>query len=434
MTTNNLTAITYARVSSQKQQDNWSIVAQQRAVMKKATESNMCVVAQYIDVRSGKSMERPGLQQALAFLASHRVTALIVWRLNRLSRNLSDLLTVFEICAEHGVSIISVTEPGIGTGSTAKLNVSLLGIVGQLERTLLVENQKLAYGEKQRQGQLISSSLPLGYVWDKVTKQALIDPVSALVVKAVFTAYLQGKGYRSISKMIHLLYKKTVSPAGVRLILRNQRYTGDVLNAYGSKPDMLPAIIDKDTFQRVQLETMKRRKPRQSRPLWLKQRLVCPVCQNHWLSTAQTKSHYYYECGQVGAGRWRISADDIEQQVLQLLNSHIDVDSASSGLDVAEQQSDNAARELERLLLAYERGAVSLAGFQTAKAALQEKQQVRKSSVALDIRSKITGILAGPSTYDNLEALHPYIQSVRIDAEKRTVSTIVLNDGSTIDS
>jgi len=427
-------AITYARVSTDKQRDGWSIAAQQRELMKKATENNLDVIANFVDVRSGKSMERPGLQQALAFLESEEVSVLLVWRLNRLSRNLKDLLDIFELCAMHGVSIISVTEPALGTGSTAKLNVSLLGIVGQLERSLIIENQGLAYSEKQRQGRLISASLPLGYVWDKVTKQALIDPISALIVKAAFAAYLQGHGYRAISGMISSTYKTTVSPERIRLMLRNQRYTGDVVNAYGSRTSMLPAIIDKDTFQRVRIENKRRQRPRHTRPMWLKHRIMCPICQNHWLSTAQTKSLYYYECGQVGAGKWRIRADDIEKQVLQLLKSRMDVDSVSSGLDIAEQQRGNAAEELERLLLAYERGTISLAGFQSARAALQEKLQGRKDSVVLGDCLKIKAILAGPSTYDNLKALHPYIQSVRVDADKRTVSTIVLNDGSTIDS
>jgi len=60
--------------------------------------------------RSGKDMDRPGLQQVLAAVEAGHVSHVLVWRLDRLSRNLSDLILLADMLGEHGVALHSVQE------------------------------------------------------------------------------------------------------------------------------------------------------------------------------------------------------------------------------------------------------------------------------------------------------------------------------------
>ena len=94
----------------------------------------------FTDVRSGRSMDRPGLQELLAY-ARHGDTLAVV-RLDRLGKSLGELLTTVTMLKERGIALLSLEEK-IGTSFAAgELIFHVFGAIAHFERRLIAERTK----------------------------------------------------------------------------------------------------------------------------------------------------------------------------------------------------------------------------------------------------------------------------------------------------
>jgi DNA invertase Pin-like site-specific DNA recombinase len=94
----------------------------------------------FTDVRSGKSMDRPGLTELLAY--ARKGDTLAVVRLDRLGRSLAELLSCVTLLKERGIALLSLEEK-IDTGSAAdELVFHVFGAIAHFERWLIAERTK----------------------------------------------------------------------------------------------------------------------------------------------------------------------------------------------------------------------------------------------------------------------------------------------------
>ena len=107
-----LNAIGYVRVSTDKQADrSISLDAQMERVKAMATVQDATLLDTIVDGgESAKSLHRPGLKRLLALLESRSVNAVIVAKLDRLTRSVKDLCSLLELFEKKGVALISVAE------------------------------------------------------------------------------------------------------------------------------------------------------------------------------------------------------------------------------------------------------------------------------------------------------------------------------------
>lgn len=103
----------------------------------------------YADKMSGSRDDRPGLKECLAFLKSG--DTLVVWKLDRLGRSLSHLLTIVTELQEKGIGFRSLTEGMDTTTAQGKLLFSVFGALAEFERSLIRErvNAGLAAAAKR---------------------------------------------------------------------------------------------------------------------------------------------------------------------------------------------------------------------------------------------------------------------------------------------
>ena len=85
---------------------------------------------------SGTRLDRPALQRLLNVVRSGGVEQVVIYRLDRLSRNLRHFTTLFEELGEHNVALEIVTAPGLGNASMDKLMLNVLGSFAEFERDL----------------------------------------------------------------------------------------------------------------------------------------------------------------------------------------------------------------------------------------------------------------------------------------------------------
>lgn len=105
----------------------------------------------FTELRSGRSMDRPGLQDLLAY--GHRGDTLAVVRLDRLGRSLGELLTTVTMLKERGIALLSLEEK-IDTGSAAgELVFRVFGAIAHFERQVIAERTRDGVAAARARGQ-----------------------------------------------------------------------------------------------------------------------------------------------------------------------------------------------------------------------------------------------------------------------------------------
>jgi len=121
--------VAYCRVSTEEQAaEGFSIDGQAEKLRAYAQLHDLGPVTVIQDPgRSGKNLERPGLQQLLAMVEEGHVSNVFVWRLDRLSRNLGDLILLAETLGKHEVGLHSFTEKLDLSSATGRMFYNILG-------------------------------------------------------------------------------------------------------------------------------------------------------------------------------------------------------------------------------------------------------------------------------------------------------------------
>jgi len=141
------TVIAYMRVSTEKQD---SIDTQRAAISRYCEYNGLTVVGEYVEAQSGSTVERPQLQAALARLGTD-CTGLVVYKADRLSRSLKDLLTLldthFKAHKLHAVVDKLDTSTAMGTAFA-----QLTGVFSELERSTLIERTRAGLRHRKTTG------------------------------------------------------------------------------------------------------------------------------------------------------------------------------------------------------------------------------------------------------------------------------------------
>ena len=150
--------LAYCRVSTEEQAaEGFSIEGQPDRLRAYSVARDLGEVAVVSDPGlSGKNMERPGLQQVLAAVEAGHVSHLLVWRLDRLSRNLGDLILLAEKFGSHGVALHSVSENLDMSSAAGRMFYNILGTFAQFFREQLAENVKMGNERAVREGRWIN--------------------------------------------------------------------------------------------------------------------------------------------------------------------------------------------------------------------------------------------------------------------------------------
>ena len=104
----------------------------------------------YSEHISGVKTDRPKFQQCLKFLRSGDI--LVVWRLDRLSRSLKELITIADLLEERGVELVSIMDRFDTSTSMGKAMFNMIGVIAQLERDLISERTKAGLAAARARG------------------------------------------------------------------------------------------------------------------------------------------------------------------------------------------------------------------------------------------------------------------------------------------
>jgi DNA invertase Pin-like site-specific DNA recombinase len=153
--------VAYIRTSTDKQEI--SPEAQKAKISAYAELYELQLVETVVEVGSARSLDRPGLQRALAMLKDGSVTALLIVKLDRLTRSVADLGRMLEeyfASGEH--ALLSVSEQIDTRTAGGRLVLNVLASVSQWEREVIGERTKAAMQHKIAMGEFIGGQPPYG--------------------------------------------------------------------------------------------------------------------------------------------------------------------------------------------------------------------------------------------------------------------------------
>lgn len=193
-------SIGYVRVSTEEQaREGLSLEAQKARLMAYAAVEEMELVAIHEDAGiSGKMVgNRPGLQAALQALAAGEAEALVVCKLDRLSRSTVETLELVEISKAEGWALHSMAEKLDTDSACGRLVVTMFAALAQMERERISENTKAVLDRKRENGDDLGRA-PLGQKWDG-EGHLVADASEAPVVTKIVALKKSGLSNRKIA-------------------------------------------------------------------------------------------------------------------------------------------------------------------------------------------------------------------------------------------
>ncbi|WP_188065944.1 recombinase family protein [Brevibacillus brevis] len=260
----------YGRVSTEEQaQEGFSIAAQKEKLTAFVHSQDWDIYDYYIDEGiSAKNTDRPQLQRLLKDIRDRNVDVVLVYKLDRLTRSVLDLYQLLQEFDRYDVKFKSATEVYDTTTAIGRLFITLVAALAQWERENLAERVK--FGQEQMVNELKrpGGRPPFGY--DLKNGTLKINEEEAVIVRDIFSRYLQGEGLDWIA--MELNRRGSITKQGkkwdkmtVKILLENQTYYGALRWNYrkgGRKinspdewiiiEDVYEPIIEKETFLRAQ--------------------------------------------------------------------------------------------------------------------------------------------------------------------------------------
>lgn len=200
-------AVIYTRVSTQSQEDGYSLSVQERDGRSYCDAQGHTVVAVQSDTFTGHDSldERAGMQAAIQLIKHGQADTLVIWRVDRAGRFMLDNMLLHREVYEAGGVFASVTEGVIPNTPLGKLMLSVYSFAGETEWEGIRDRTQAGITARIDAGHIIPAPVPLyGYVWIGDKKQTYaIDPDAAPVVQTVYAKADAGWSSRRIARWLN---------------------------------------------------------------------------------------------------------------------------------------------------------------------------------------------------------------------------------------
>ncbi len=295
----------YLRVSTDEQaQQGFSIENQKRSCKEYAEIRGYHIKRVFIDDgKSARTTDRKALQEMLQALKDDPVEAIIIYKIDRFARNVSDFSRMYQDFKNKGIKLISVNEGDLNEGTSLIPNI--FASVAQWESEVNSQRTKDALTQKFREGWQPTPP-PLGYRsvgGDRERKTCEPDPYVAPIIKELFELYATGS-YSIVEIQEWLSEKDIISKTGTNLghsvihtILNNPFYYGLIRWHGESKIGNHVPLISKDLFDTCQYVLAKHRN-------FLSRRRIHDFLLRGFI--------YCQECGQRYTAEWHYDADKLK--------------------------------------------------------------------------------------------------------------------------
>jgi site-specific DNA recombinase len=214
---------------------------------------------------SGATMERPAFQRLLSDVSAGQIDVVVVYKVDRLTRSLSDFAKIVDIFDRHAVSFVSVTQQFNTTSSMGRLTLNILLSFSQFEREVTGERIRDKIAASKKKGMWMGGQPSLGY--DVKDRKLILNSAEAETVRHIFRRYTELKSVQELKEDLDgadIVSKVRTASDGSRyggrpiacgalyLMLQNRIYRGEIVHKGKSYPGEHEAIVDETLWNNVQ--------------------------------------------------------------------------------------------------------------------------------------------------------------------------------------
>jgi site-specific DNA recombinase len=214
---------------------------------------------------SAGTMDRPALLRMLEDVRAKKIDAVVVYKVDRLTRSLADFAKIVEVFDAQGVSFVSITQAFNTSTSMGRLTLNVLLSFAQFEREVTGERIRDKIAASKKKGMWMGGLPSLGY--DVKDRKLVVNKAEADTVRHIYQRYLELGSVRQLQGDLDaagIVSKRRLASDGsayggqrfsrgaLYLMLKNRIYLGEIVHKGKAFPGEHPAIIDEQTWSRVQ--------------------------------------------------------------------------------------------------------------------------------------------------------------------------------------
>lgn len=291
---------------------------------------------------SGGNMQRSGLQRLLEDVAAGKVDIILIYKIDRLTRSLSDFARIVDVLDKAGASFVSITQSFNTTTSMGRLTLNMLLSFAQFEREVTGERIRDKISASKRKGLWMGGPVPLGY--DVQDRKLVVNEEEAELVRHIMQRYVELPSVAELADELNRQGHRTkvqIRSSGPHRggcifrrgtlyhLLANGIYRGQLVHKGEYFDAEHPPIISEELWEAVETK-LKANGSRTSRRLRGQQpslligmifdgegRAMTP---NHATKPGKRYRYYVTRADQLDSGpAWRVAAHDVEQLVCNRL-------------------------------------------------------------------------------------------------------------------
>lgn len=240
----------YVRVSTDNQLENYSIEEQIARLEAYCKAKGWVLLQTFVDGGySGGNTDRPALQQMLEAVRDGQIDAVVVYKLDRLSRSQKDTLMLIEDkLLACGTDFVSINENFDTSTPFGRAMIGILSVFAQLEKDQITERFTMGRIGRGKAGYFHGGgNAPTGY--DYLDGKLVVNEYEAVQVQEVFSQFIGGKSINSIARAMDSTYTTKWTAPKVRNVLKNSLYMGCVHFRGEEYNGIHEPLISRDTFQ-----------------------------------------------------------------------------------------------------------------------------------------------------------------------------------------
>ena len=234
---------------------------------------------------SAKNVERPAYQQMMSRIRTGEFTHVLVWKIDRISRNLMDFTSMYNELKLLGCVFVSKNEQFDTSTAIGEAVMKIIVVFAELERKMTSERVTAVMISRASEGKWNGGRIPYGYDYDPETRLFCVNDSEAGIIHMIYDKYEESRSLIQVTRLLNGLGYRTRSgkewtPTTVAKMLNNPFYLGMYrYNVFNEKltgnsstkhkksedewvmvEDHHPAIVERERFMRVQEVLMKNRR------------------------------------------------------------------------------------------------------------------------------------------------------------------------------
>lgn len=242
----------YIRVSTSEQaKEGYSIGEQEQRLRAYCKAKGWKIAKVFTDGGySGGNTSRPALTELLSAVQKHQADAILVYKLDRLSRSQKDTLTLIDTFLQNNCDFISMTENFDTSSPFGRATIGMLSVFAQLEREQIKERMSMGKEGRAKEGKYHGGGIsPIGYEYKD--GHLVVNEFEAMQVREMHRLFQSGMPFRIIARTLESKGSRYYEARSVKRTLKNPLYIGKIKHNDTLYPGEHEPIIDEETYNKT---------------------------------------------------------------------------------------------------------------------------------------------------------------------------------------